>query len=44
MELSTIQNPFKTGFLSSFVIMSETLPFLDKEIVNYDRKLGQMGA
>ncbi|MDO8611074.1 MAG: Fic family protein [bacterium] len=41
MDTPTIKNPFKTSFLSRFVIASDTLPFRDDEIVQYDLELSR---
>ncbi len=41
MSTPTIKNPFKTSFLSSFVITPDTLPFNDQEIVQYDHELSR---
>lgn len=41
METLIIKNPFKTGFLSSFVMAPNALPFTDKEIIYYDHELSR---
>lgn len=41
MNTPTIKNPFKTNFLSSFVITPDTLPFLNQEIIQYDHELSR---
>lgn len=41
METSNIQNPFKTSFLSSFVMAPNALPFSDKELIYYDHELSR---
>lgn len=41
MNTPATKNPFKTSFLSSFVITSDILPFTDKEIIQYDHQLSR---
>lgn len=41
MNAPLIKNPFKTAFLSSFMVTYETFPFKDNEIIQYDYELSR---
>ena len=41
MNTPVAQHPFKKGFISTFTITFDMLPFTDKEMKLYDQKLTQ---
>lgn len=41
MNTPITQNPFKKGFISSFIVTPDLLPFKDSEIITYDKELSR---